>query len=248
MEELPDLPLLWNRPKSVAYPNTWHKFQSKSKDGKSFAIKIVDLTPERFEESIELMMKYYFPEEPLSVSSKLLEDELSMQIYQYVISKMLENSVSILAVLDEDVPKPEIVGLQILSIASKGDPSLPEVPGEAIQKMSKIYEDIRINTDPFEILGTDKYVHDWGLLVIPQYRGLDIGYNILLSLEKLAKAFDIKGSMIMFTRIQSQILAQRAGFKLYNEIIYDEYKDDQGQVIFPVQGTKSLKFMGIKYE
>lgn len=67
MEELPDLPLLWKRPESIPYPNTWHKFQSKPKDGKSLAIKIVDLTPDRFEESIEFMMMYYFPEEPLSV-------------------------------------------------------------------------------------------------------------------------------------------------------------------------------------
>lgn len=114
--------------------------------------------------------------------------------------------------------------------------------------MSKIYKDIRINTDPFEKLSLDAYIHDWGLVVKPEFRGMDIGYNILLSLEKLAKAFDIKGSMIMFTRIHSQVLAQRAGFKLYNEIVYSEYKDEQGQVVFPVEGTKSLKFMGIKYE
>lgn len=113
--------------------------------------------------------------------------------------------------------------------------------------MKKIYNDIRINAEPFEILATDTYLHDWGLCVKPEYRGLNIGYNILLSLEKLAKGFGITGSMIMFTRIQSQILAERAGFKLYNEIVYDEYKNEDGQVIFPVVGTKSLKFMGIKY-
>lgn len=52
---------------------------------------------------------------------------MSMAIYQYLISKMMENNVSILAVLDNEEVKPEIVGLQILSIASKDDPSLPEV-------------------------------------------------------------------------------------------------------------------------
>lgn len=113
--------------------------------------------------------------------------------------------------------------------------------------MKKIYKDIRIDADPFEKLGTDTYLHDWGLCVKPEYRGLNIGFNILLSLEKIAKAFGIAGSMQMFTRIQSQILAERVGFTLYKEIVYNDYKDENGEVIFPVEGNKSVKMMGIKY-
>lgn len=117
-----------------------------------------------------------------------------------------------------------------------------------MEKMKKIYYDIRKNIDIFEILHSDKYLHEWGLCVIPEFRGLDVGYNILLSLEKICRTFGIDGSMIMFTCIQSQTLATRVGFKLYNEIVYDEYKDENGQVVFPVEGTKTLKLMGIKYK
>lgn len=48
-------------------------------------------------------------------------------VYQFLLSKMMENNASILAVLDEDTPNPEIVGLQLLSVATKGDAELPQV-------------------------------------------------------------------------------------------------------------------------
>lgn len=40
---------------------------------------------------------------------------------------MLNQNISIIAVIDDDSPNPEIVGLEILSVASKEDPELPEV-------------------------------------------------------------------------------------------------------------------------
>lgn len=60
-------------------------------------------------------------------SSKLIEDEISVMVYQYLWSQMLQQRVSVVAVLDEEIPKPQIVGLQILSVTSKNDPPLPEV-------------------------------------------------------------------------------------------------------------------------
>lgn len=104
--------------------------------------------------------------------------------------------------------------------------------------------DIRRNHNPFEILGSDLYLHEWGICVAPEYRRLGIALNILHTLTKIGEAYGLKGTMIMFTRTESQKLAEKAGFKLYNEIVYSEYTDDEGNVIFPVEGTKSLKFMG----
>lgn len=65
MEEL-DLDLKWKRPATVQMPTVWHTFQTKPKDNVRYKIKIQDLTPDRFDEVIELMMKYYFPDEPLA--------------------------------------------------------------------------------------------------------------------------------------------------------------------------------------
>ncbi len=56
-----------------------------------------------------------------------MEDPISMAIYQYLMTTILDQHLSIIAVLDEDVPNPKIVGFQILSVSSKADSPLPEV-------------------------------------------------------------------------------------------------------------------------
>lgn len=60
-------------------------------------------------------------------ASQILEDERSLMGYQSILTKMMAKNISIIAVIDDDSPNPEIVGTQILSVASKNDPELPEV-------------------------------------------------------------------------------------------------------------------------
>lgn len=119
-----------------------------------------------------------------------------------------------------------------------------QVTGKAINKKKKILLDIRRDFNPFEILGSDYYLQEFGLCVAPEYRRLGIALNILNTLTKIGRAYDLKGTMILFTKNESQKLAEKSGFKLYNEIVYSEYKDKEGNVIFPVEGPKSMKFMG----
>lgn len=67
MEDFPEIEVLsWKRPDSVARPLVWHRFETKEKDGKRYKVRIQDLTEDRFNEAWEFMVKYYFPEEPLS--------------------------------------------------------------------------------------------------------------------------------------------------------------------------------------
>lgn len=188
--------------------------------------------------------------------------------------KAMKLQVSIIAVLDEDTPTPEIVAVQLLCVESKNDPPLPEVifivdwlstytnilydyidviyifqfPGEKMQQISQVIADIKKNVDSFSILGSETYIQGRALCVKPEYRGLNIGYNIFLTLEKIAKTYHIAGAMFFYSSIGAQTIANRVGFKVYNEIVYDEYKNEKGEVIFPVKGrTKSMKLMGIKY-
>ncbi|XP_065222901.1 uncharacterized protein LOC135847354 [Planococcus citri] len=249
MENIPKLPVWnkWKRPTSIPYPNTWHRFTTKTKDGKVLKMKIVDLTPDRFEESLEFLRNYFYLDEPICRSLKLLEDEISANNEMCKQSEASQQRVSIIAVLDEENSKPEMVGLQKLRIISKDDGPQPKLTGNAMGKLEKIFRDLYHNRDPFEILETDVFLKGLGLCVKPDYQGIGIGYNLLLCLEKLANAYDVKGCMTTFTRIESQILAERVGFKMYNEISYSDYKDEEGRRIFSIEHTKSFKMMGIKY-
>ncbi|XP_065202220.1 uncharacterized protein LOC135832711 [Planococcus citri] len=251
MENSPELPLWykWKRPTTVPYPNIWHKFTSKPKDGKECKIKIVDLTPDRFEEIMEFTEKYFYPRELLCISSKFLDDERNIHNSQSKRRAILQQCTSIIAVLDENVPKPEIVGMLKLLVASKEDDPVPKppIPGHFLPIKDKLFEELEKNYNPFEIFSTDEVFRECGLCVKPMYEGLSIGYNMLLAVEKLATAFQIKASVITGISIQSQVIADKLGYKTWNEIVYNEFKDDQGRVIFPVDGTKSIKLMAIEF-
>lgn len=119
---------------------------------------------------------------------------------------------------------------------------------DAYRKIKRIIEDLESDCDPFEIIGSNVYIQDWGLAVMPEFRGSEIGYNILACISRMAAAFRIPGAMIMSSKIETRILAHKLGFQTFKEIVYDDYRDDDGNVIFPVTDTKSLKFMGIKYQ
>ncbi|KAL6954427.1 hypothetical protein U1Q18_051793 [Sarracenia purpurea var. burkii] len=196
---------------------------------------------------MEFTKKYFYPCEPIAMCSKVMEDEISYHNDLCRRIATLEQRISIIAVLDEDVPKPEIIGLHKLLVISKEDEPVPNMPGTVLQKLGQLMDDIQKNHDLFTIFGTDLLVEDIGLCVKPEYSGLNIGYNIVATIEKLARAFDIKACVIVCNSIESQVICEKLGYKLFNEIVYNEYKDDEGRVVFPVQGTKSLKLLAIKY-
>lgn len=110
--------------------------------------------------------------------------------------------------------------------------------------MRKIYMDIQKNHNPFEVLDCDRYLQEWGICVAPKFRRLGIATNILNTLTKIGQAYGLKGTMILFAGIKSQLVAEKSGFKLYNEIVLSDYKDEEGNVLFPVESTESVKFMG----
>lgn len=55
----------WRRPTTAPFPQNWHKFESKPKNGKTYKIRIEDLTPNRYEEASDFMLKYFTNSEPI---------------------------------------------------------------------------------------------------------------------------------------------------------------------------------------
>lgn len=248
MEELPEITVTWKKPESIPHPKVWKEFTAKRKDGQTIDLVIQDVPSDRMEDVVNFMLTHYIRDEPLCNSSNLLSDEMSVAIYQYVFIKALEAKISLVAfVKDENNPKPEIAGVYILTVYSKADPPLPEVHGTTIRKLIDIFYAARVDLNVFEILQADEHLNDWGVCVAPEYRGFDIGYQLISTLPQLASTIGVYGAMMLYTSKYSQSIADRCGFKVYKEIVYDEYRDWEDKVIFPVKDTKSVKLMGIKF-
>lgn len=55
------------------------------------------------------------------------EDEISVKCQQYMMATVMAEKMTRVAVLDEDINNQQIIGVQIYSVISKQDPSLPKV-------------------------------------------------------------------------------------------------------------------------
>lgn len=95
----------------------------------------------------------------------------------------------------------------------------------------------------FEALDSNTHFQDWGLCTSPEFRGIGISSAILRTLTSMGQTFKLKGIFIFFTRTSSQKMAEKAGFKVFGEIAYNDFKNEKGQMIIPVTCTEKLKFM-----
>lgn len=72
-----------------------------------------------------------------------------------------------------------------------------------------------------------------GLSVAPIARGRGLGLLLLKGRLELCRGLRIPLTKTVFTAIQSQKLAAKAGFQVLAEKAYDQIKDEHGQIRFP---------------
>lgn len=112
-----------------------------------------------------------------------------------------------------------------------------------LHKMWQLFDKIEETCNPFEVLNSNTYLQDWGLCTSSEFRGMGISSTILRTLTCMGQRFKLKGSLIHFTRTCTQKMAEKAGFKCFREFAYNDYKNEKGEVILPVVGADTLKFM-----
>lgn len=67
--------------------------------------------------------------------------------------------------------------------------------------------------DIFDHYKVDKFMVAYGLLILRQYRGRNLGVEILKARFALMKAIDVRVTSTIFTNLASQIVAKKAGFE-----------------------------------
>ncbi|XKL66982.1 hypothetical protein PGB90_010402 [Kerria lacca] len=246
MEDFVKSKPLWKRPSTVPFPNVWHRFQVQKKDGLIYKVKIQEINPDRFAEIQEFMETYFDKDEPLSNATKVLDDEISMIKKRAHRCNILNENISIMATFDIDDMKPEILGVLLLQVYVKNEPKLKIQPGVAWKKALDILSKVEENVDIYQEIASDRYF-DFMIAIGSKYRGLNLCFHLLECLPKIGKSFGISGAMSVFTNFRSQKAAKKAGFILYNEIQYKDYKDENGKVIFPITETKSIQCMIKKF-
>lgn len=82
----------------------------------------------------------------------------------------------------------------------------------------------------------------------PKYYGLGVGLELESQSQVIGKACGISGSAIVFSSIYSQPMWRKLGCTLLNKVRYDEFKDENGEVIIPnVVGGSEAELVLWKY-
>nr|CAD7198633.1 unnamed protein product [Timema douglasi] len=251
MEESPKY---WERPASTPVPTVWRRCEGRRQtpEGKTLRFRIQDVPEDRHEDLLDFMIKYFTPDEPTMKKLKLYEDAGILEFLRGLYGEFLTQNLSLVAFLEEDEGelnknvRPRIVGANLLAVAYKNEKfELPKNLSETVKKATRFWLDyIPKKFDSFEHYGVDHYLSGYGLCVLREFRGQGLGLEILKARFDLAKAVGLEVTVTSFTNISSQILAARVGFEEHAEIVYEEYKDDDGVVLFTDMETRSLKIMG----
>lgn len=96
--------------------------------------------------------------------------------------------------------------------------------------------------DAFQLLNSDIYFDDFGVAVAPEFYGMGLGFHMFSCILPMSKAFNIPGALQTFTSTNSQAIADRLGYKLCKEVSYNDYKDENGEKNFPIEGTAKCMF------
>ncbi|KAF5277778.1 hypothetical protein FQR65_LT03758 [Abscondita terminalis] len=225
----------WKRPENVPYPSVWKRFKGRREiDGVIPNFWIQDIPEEDMENAIDFMMSGFPRDEPLNRSSGLASKSESLIFLRNLLKEVLQCKIALICYTDNPDPngKPIIAGMNATFPKTKWDPEDP-ITDETILKIIDTMETVVKLVDAFEVLKTDVLLGAMGLYVSPNFRGQNLGLELLNAREDLCKAVGIKASVTVFTALVSQILAERAGFKVLSEMSLADLQKHDSRFIYP---------------
>ncbi|KAK5646950.1 hypothetical protein RI129_005414 [Pyrocoelia pectoralis] len=237
----------WRRPNSVPYPSIWKRFNGRKEiNGVIPKFWIQDIPEDQFEVAIDFMMGGFPYDEPLNKYSKLEGDSESMDTLRSFLREMLEDRLGLVCYAENPDPngKPIVAGINVTHIKMKHEKTM-EIKGKTLSKIIKALDLVINMKDVFDMFNVNACLSAMGLYVAKEFRGQGLGLEIIKARENLCKAVGLDVIVTTFTATPSQIIAERAGYKVLSEILYSDLERTNPTYSFPgiEEHTKALKFM-----
>ncbi|KAB0797321.1 hypothetical protein PPYR_08315 [Photinus pyralis] len=236
----------WTRPGSVPFPNIWRKFKGKKElNGIVPSFWVQDIPEDEFENVTSCMVRYFCREEPVTKHSDFNNEPESVQCRKKLWDITLAQRMGLICYMENPNPngKPIFAAVNCTYVQTKYDPQF-KLTGKTMNDFGHIRKLLTQENDPFETLETDVLLCALGMYVFREFRGQDLGLQLLLARENICRACDITATGTVFTSTISQELAHKAGYKTLSEISYrdlrDIYKYDYPGI---EENHKSVKYM-----
>lgn len=108
----------FERPEGSVYPQTYHSFKAKKPDSDELVTyNIKDLLPENADEVIDMMNKYFIPDEVFNNSVHLSKKPEALAIIKHFQKAILGSEVSLGCYSETG----ELVGCNLLLVKTKGE-------------------------------------------------------------------------------------------------------------------------------
>ncbi|KAL3283511.1 hypothetical protein HHI36_006650 [Cryptolaemus montrouzieri] len=232
-------------------PSVWKTFE-RTINGQLKTLWIQDFPEDQFEVALDYLQKYFFRDEPMTKALKILEDEIATKSFREIYKMILMKQQSLACFTKLETGEIKLVALNCCMKKYKEEPEdfRKYIKGENLKKLLDIVEYVEKLKDPFETLNISEYLGSLALLVIPEYRGHNIGFELLCARKPLSFALGLKATITTFTAPSSQRSAEKAGFKDLTSFTYDEIEERNADFKIPKINdySKRIRFMYILYE
>lgn len=110
----------FKRPSNIPYPNVWYRFQLKDPHSDELVhYRIQDLTPNRYEDAIKHLVKYFLPDETICESRSLSNDPQSIADFQDIVRAAIMNYKLTVACFREG--SDEIIAVNVLCVKQRDE-------------------------------------------------------------------------------------------------------------------------------
>ncbi|KAF5277779.1 hypothetical protein FQR65_LT03759 [Abscondita terminalis] len=175
---------MWTRPESVPFPSIWRTFKGRREiDGVLPTFWIQDIPPEEYEDVVQCMITRFCGDEPLTKYSNFLSDPQSIQEMTALWREALKDKLGIICYMEnpDKNGKPIFAGVNCTHKKLKTDEKYSTIAftGKSVTTIMNLMDHLMKQKNAFEEINTDVLLSALGLYVFPQFRGQNIGLELL---------------------------------------------------------------------
>ncbi|XP_055684401.1 uncharacterized protein LOC129790738 isoform X1 [Lutzomyia longipalpis] len=231
----------WERPENIAFPQVWGRFSAKDPESGGIAnYRIEDLTEDRYDEAVNLLVEYLLPEEPMNCSLGIMNDKEYLAKMRNMWNEIVNKKLGIVCYKDNSN---EICGLNLLEIFFQAEDGIQQNQLENKRKIAVVFEILKKKADVYNRYKVDKYVFGRGLVTLPKYRGCGIATELLKARIPLMKALGLTLTGTVFSAPGSQGAARKAGYTEDVVMTYESLTKEEPFIEFPNITWPVVKFM-----
>lgn len=180
--------------------------------------RLAIITPDRYEETYDIMGNHFVPDEPLSRAFGVTwHDDFETLTHDQLVQNLS------ICMIDKDTR--EIMGVRLIGLMKKSDPHnyFSNIKYEPLRSLYEFltHKDKEINF--FERYGVDEAVHFFTLGVHKKYRRMGLGGRLLAAAVAMSRELGFKAIKGEGTSNFSQRIYEKQGFETLLEMPYDNY-------------------------